>query len=133
MANDAISKEVRDFIISSIDSVEQIEVLLLLRERSDRAWSPSAVSKELRSAPESVAKRMADLSAKKILSFTADGERQYRYAPQTPELERSVTALAEAYKTHRITIINLIFSKPADAIRSFADAFRIKKDEDNNG
>lgn len=133
MSNDAISKEVRDFIISNIDSVEQIEVLLLMREQRDRQWTAATVSKDLRSAPESVAKRLSDLAAKKILKQIEGGDGTYQYAPQSLQLEHCIDALADAYRTHRITIINLIFSKPADAIRSFADAFRIKKDEDNNG
>ena len=32
-----------------------------------------------------------------------------------------------------MTVINLIFSKPVDKIRTFADAFRLRKDEDDNG
>jgi hypothetical protein len=30
----------------------------------------------------------------------------------------------------RVTVINSIYSKPIDKIRTFADAFRLRKDED---
>ena len=33
------------------------------------------------------------------------------------------------YRTRRFTVMNVIFSKPAESIRTFADAFKIKKGE----
>ena len=48
-----------------------------------------------------------------------------RYGPE-PIDDRS--ALDRAYAERRVTVINLIFSKPIDKLRSFADAFRIKKE-----
>ena len=35
--------------------------------------------------------------------------------------------------TSRVTVIGMIFSKPIDKIRSFADAFRIRKDKPTDG
>jgi hypothetical protein len=35
--------------------------------------------------------------------------------------------LAACYRERRTTVITLIFSRPADAVRSFANAFKLKK------
>jgi hypothetical protein len=51
----------------------------------------------------------------------------YRYAPP-PELHRSIAGLVETYRERRVSVINLVYSRPSDAIRSFADAFRLRKD-----
>lgn len=128
------TKEVNNFVIEFFDSVEQLEVLLLLRDHKNKQWSAAAVSNELRSAPESVAKRLNDLYLKKLLSLKPGQENIYCYEPQTERLTSLVDALAEAYRVRRFAIINLIFSKPPDVIRNFAEAFKIKKgDGDENG
>jgi hypothetical protein len=53
---------------------------------------------------------------------------QFRYEPRTDELSQTINELAMAYHNRRVTVIGLIFSKPLDKIRSFADAFRFRKD-----
>jgi hypothetical protein len=133
MSERELPAPVRQFVIECIDSVEQIEVLMFLREHRAKAWDATAVSRELRSAPESVAKRLKDLQLRKLIVQESLPDLSYRYLPQSEKLGQLVDALAEEYRTRRFTIINLIFSKPADALRTFADAFKIKKgDTENN-
>jgi hypothetical protein len=52
----------------------------------------------------------------------------FRFDPRTTELAQAIEELARAYADRRVTVIGLIFAKPLDKIRSFADAFRIRKD-----
>ena len=40
--------------------------------------------------------------------------------------------MATAYASHRVSIIGLIFSKPTSNLKTFADAFRIRKDKDKD-
>jgi hypothetical protein len=54
---------------------------------------------------------------------------RYRYAPATAEQERVVEDLARCYNERRVSVITLIYSKPRDHIRSFANAFRIREDK----
>jgi hypothetical protein len=56
----------------------------------------------------------------------------YGYAPRSAELDAAVQGLAREYALRRVTVIGLIFSNPVDKIRSFADAFRIRKDRDKD-
>ena len=46
-----------------------------------------------------------------------------------PELDQAVVRLAKDYAERRVTVITLIFSKPVDKLRTFADAFRLRKDK----
>jgi hypothetical protein len=63
------------------------------------------------------------------LASVAEGSpAQFRYEPRSADLADAVQALARAYADRRVTVIGLIFAKPTDKIRSFADAFRIRKD-----
>jgi hypothetical protein len=126
VSSTGISEEVKRFIIDHINSVEQLEVLLFLRSNEDKEWDAGGVSRELRIDPVSAATRLDDLCRQGLLAVRTST--LYRYSPKTRELEQAVRELAETYENHRFSVINMIFSKPIDKIRSFADAFRIRKE-----
>lgn len=44
----------------------------------------------------------------------------------------AVDRLAEAYASSRARVIDLIFSKPADKLRHFSDAFKLRKEEEDD-
>jgi hypothetical protein len=126
--NLGISQEVRALIAERIDSLVQLEVLLLLRAAPDRPWTAAEVAQALRIDPTWATGQLGDLAARGLLA-SADVPGAYRYAPATPELVRAVTQLEKDYAERRVTVITLIFSKPVDKLRSFADAFRLRKDK----
>lgn len=129
MAGDPISADVRRFISAYIDSVELLEVLLLLRASAEREWSADSVSGELRSNPASVAKRLTDLCERGLVSMRESAPPLYAYHPGTAELDSAVKGLAQAYAERRTRVIDLIFSKPIDTLRHFSDAFKFRKDD----
>lgn len=129
MVNDGISENVRRFIAVYIDSVELLEVLLLLRINAKREWSADSVSREIRSNPTSVTTRLNDLCARGFLSMKEGTPPLYRYDPRTDELDSAVKGLAEAYAERHARVIELIFSKQTDALRNFSDAFKFKQDD----
>jgi hypothetical protein len=128
-----LPEDVRNLITDHIESVEQLEILLLLHQHRSRVWTADSVARELRIAPISAGERMDELARASILSRTQGSPVEYRYAPGSPSLDAAVTGLARAYSERRVTVINFIFSKPVDKIRTFADAFRLRRDDDDNG
>lgn len=132
MTATSIPDEVRGFVVRHIESLEQLEVLLLLARDPARCWDAPGVAAEMRTSLPSVEGRLRDLERRGLLA-PVDGTARFRYAPATPDLESAVTKLAEAYVNHRYSIIELIFSKPMDHIRVFADAFRIRKEPRGDG
>jgi hypothetical protein len=50
-----------------------------------------------------------------------------RFAPATPELGRHAQTLANAYRQRPVTLIRMIYALRDGKIKSFADAFRIRK------
>ena len=118
------------FITDHVESVMQLEVLLLLAGQPGQAWSAADLAQQLRIDPAWVDGQLRAMVAKGLVVLV-DGPPgpQFRYAPRTPELARAVDELAHAYADRRVTVIGLIFSKPVDKLRSFADAFRIRKDK----
>ena len=64
------------------------------------------------------------------LPGTASGPpSRYRYEPATPALRRAVELLAIAYNERPVTLVRAIYDRPS-AIQSFADAFRIRKEDE---
>jgi hypothetical protein len=122
-----IPEHVRSFIANHVDSLELIDVLLLLKRQRDREWTADEVSQRLYTSPRSAANRLEALRASGICSVAEGAARaSYRYAPSTAGLERAIDDLEPVYATHRTTVIELVFSKPSSSIRTFADAFRVR-------
>jgi hypothetical protein len=125
---DPFPEDMRRFVVENIDSVEQLEVLLLLRADPAREWDAAAVSQALCTSLESVTKRLAGLRAQGLLAGSGEAGGRYRYGPSTAEQNHLVGALAEAYRERRVAVITLIYSKPADPVQAFADAFKLRKE-----
>jgi hypothetical protein len=125
-----IPPRVQRFISTHIDSIEKLEVLLLLRARAEREWGARDVSQELRITEASAAARLEDLTARRLLAVREGTPPCYRFSPASSEDAQDVSALQETYSTRRVSVISFIFSKPLDKVRGFADAFRLKRDKD---
>jgi hypothetical protein len=128
-----VSETVRSLIVERIDSVVQLELLLLLHANPARAWSAGDVAQELRIDPTWAGGQLGELVGHGLIApASTEDPRTYRYAPAAGSpLDAAVAQLARDYAERRVTIITLIFSKPVDKLRSFADAFRLRKDNPN--
>ncbi len=115
----------------NIDSVHQLEVLLLLRRYSDRGWLAREIARELYTEPLAVAdelKRLEKLGFLTCVSASNPLEDRYRYQAATPELDTVMTDLSEAYRSYRFRVIDAIFATPEDHIKHFSDAFKFRKE-----
>jgi hypothetical protein len=117
---------VRRLILEAIQSVEQLEILLLLAREPERSWQADDVARELRTSPRSGARWLAQLAKQKFLREKDGG---FRFAPEDAGRVTQVEALAQAYVTHRVSVIDLIFNRPRAKLQGFADAFKIREDE----
>lgn len=125
MAPAPIDSPVEEFISSCINSVEQFEILLLLRQHNE--LEVETINRELRTSETSVVKRLQDLIRRSLVVKVDEGGRTlYRYAPQNRYAD-TIERLAALYVTHRVAIINLIFSKPQDVLKDFSEAFRLRE------
>lgn len=121
----------RALISEHIESVAQLDVLLLLRTAPGRLWDAADVGKELRTSAELAEAVLARLSRGGLVAVEIDpqGHPCFRFAPASSRLRASVDQLAGAYATHKTAVIALIFSGPTDSIQGFADAFRMRGEE----
>jgi hypothetical protein len=127
LANGEISGELETFIHRNVNSIEQLEILLLLFGDGAHSWTPGEIAQRLYIQPDSAKARLTDLESKRLCHCTDQAEEKYRFAPDDPDNQRMVQELMEAYRVRRVAVISLVFSKTPDPINSFSDAFRIRK------
>ena len=125
MTDTGLPDGVRRFITRHIDSVEQLETLLLLSRAPDAEWTPGAVAAALYTQPASAARRLASLAEHGLATLV--DEARYRFSPAGQRVIDDVEELAAAYKERRVAVITLIASRPMDNVRAFSDAFQIRK------
>lgn len=119
-----ISNKVRQFIHDNIHSVEQLEILLLLRGAAERQWSVPEISKALHTTEISVTSRLTLLRDLHLVQTQGVGSQcMYQYSCVDPQKDPIITALERAYRERKDTVIALIFQprpgKPADITHTF--------------
>jgi hypothetical protein len=126
MNEDIIPQDVRRFILLNIDSVAQLECLLLFHGRPGWQADINAVA-ALLYIPEPEASLILDhLTDRAFLSKNTD--KKYLYQPGSPDIAESLNRLAEIYSKYLVPVTNLIHSRSKNRIQKFADAFRIRKE-----
>jgi len=126
--NSIIPEDVAQFILQHIDSVAEMEAILLLRENPAQEWTVEELAKRLYTSKEQTAGVVASLCAHGIFVAILTGPPRYRYEPKSNELNQMIDRVAEVYSKHLVPVTNLIHSKPATRVQEFADAFKLRKD-----
>ena len=130
MAEFRIPEDVARFVLEQIDSVAQLEALLLLRNDRDKDWNAPALSARLYIGEEETAHVLALLRDRGFVRQSGDDPTVFRYDPVSPELGDKLERLAGIYAKHLVPVTNMIHSKPKPRIQEFADAFRIRRKDD---
>jgi hypothetical protein len=125
-----VPREVRRFIAGNIDSVGQLEVLLLVRSDPERHWSAAEVSWALRSGHSWAEVQLEYLRVEGLLVAGENNDPRYRYEPARPELAPVITRLSEAFESQRADVIRLVFSqRPSERLRAFSEAFLLRSEQ----
>lgn len=130
MSENDIPKAVRDFVFEYIDSVEQLEILLLLESDSDKTWTASELNSQLRSNLNSVEKRLSLLLSQNLVNKSE--EDHYSISLQSKDTLETIRSLADFYRGHRYRILEMIFS-PMKKSRDLAEAFRLSPTKTTKG
>ena len=121
-----ISEDLQALLQQRLTSIDQIEIVLLLRGAQDRSWSATEVAIELKMPPEAAAMRLFLLASGGLLSFEPSAIPRYRYVASDPALDALLGELTAAYAENRQAVASVV-GAPADPLRSFSDAFKWKK------
>jgi DNA-binding HxlR family transcriptional regulator len=125
--NDPLPLSVRHFIAHQIESVAQLETLLLLRRESQRLWNARELSQRLYLSEKMCQVMLNDLERRMFLTRASDGD-SVRYECTDATTDAMIASLEELYRERRVAVISEIHSTPISKVQTFADAFRIRKD-----
>ena len=103
------------FLQSAVPAVEAAEFLLLVKGEPGRAWA----------APEAAARFVAGLQTSGLVEV--DPEQRVRYKPATEVLAAHVATLEKLWRERPVTLIRVIYGLRDSKIRSFADAFTLRR------
>ena len=120
----AIPEDLRDFIISRIDSIAEMEALRLLRLDPAAEWDGARLAARLYIDTEEARRVLERLCDHGFLMRSGSA---YRYGCASAEIESMVGRVALLYDTQLIPVTHLIHSRPSSRIQKFADAFKLKK------
>ena len=128
---EAFPEDVRQFLRSCISSVEQLEILRVMGEDRTREWSAREICEKAQVSAESCQAHLEALHEHGILRVERTASRIYfQFGPTTAELEQKVRRLLELYRQRPVTMIRMVYERPASSLRDFADAFRLRKKEE---
>lgn len=121
-----LTDDLKHFILENIESIERLEVLILLQRDPSRQWTAEAINQELRSNIKWVQSHLEVLTKLNILQ--CEDKVNYFYKPQNAEVESVCSRLIQLYKERRVMVINFIYNQSAERIKGLADAFKIRRD-----
>ena len=123
-----IPAAVLHFIEKRIDTVPELEALLIMSAEPERSWSAPEIAAMTYVSPATAVEVLRALQRHRLISGDERGG-LFRFGP-LDELERQVVGqTAIAYRTHLVSIATLIHAKAATPIQEFARAFSLKKDD----
>ena len=117
---------VANFVLRHVDSVAELEALLLVRSSGSQVWDTALLARRLYVSDTDAAGVLKALHRRGLLAREGD---TFRYAPTPDERCAEVDMLAAAYPKFLIPITNLIHGKPRASLRDFADAFRLREEK----
>lgn len=123
-----LSAEVAAFLDANIDSIPQMETLLLLHEGRHRTWTAAQIAARIYLDPDEVSALLRRLQQRKLVE--AGGEQEadgFRYDARW-DAHGVMEKVAVAYRSQLIAVTRFVHGKASPAVLDFARAFDLKKD-----
>ena len=120
-----ISRDVRTLIRERLVSMDHVEVLMRLRDAGQDLLTPPQLERSTRLGITTVERALADL-VHGGLARQEPASNAYAYAPRSARDREAVDELATLYHQRPVTLVRMIYEQPPSAVKSFADAFRLR-------
>jgi hypothetical protein len=122
-----IPAHVLRFLEENIDTVPQLETLLMMHEEQDRSWFIADVASRNYTTEQHATETLNALERRGLVT-SEESPPRFRFDPAKDEVRLLVADLAQCYQRKLSVITELIHAKPSASIKEFARAFDLKKD-----
>lgn len=116
------------FILTNIDSVPQLEGLVLLWESRPASWTADELAARLYISPEKAAEALRGLIRSGMIAELPGSPVRYAYFSRSEAQDALMLDVHTTYRRELVEVSHMIHSKASPAIREFARAFRFKKE-----
>lgn len=116
------------FIRSCIPTYQAAEVLLFFAAHPERAFTPEDIVVSMRPVVVTLPAVQEYTGLFTSCGLIVEEAGAFNYCPASPDLEHAIGQLSHAYNERPVTLINVIYRMADGGIRSFADAFKLRKD-----
>jgi hypothetical protein len=120
--------ELKQFIAQNVESLAQLETLLLLYREPRQEWTTADLARELYISSDMCEGLVTDLERRR-LAARAEGANRWSASGGDAEINRLVEQLAQYYRERRVAVITEIYSNPVKKVQTFADAFRLRRED----
>jgi hypothetical protein len=122
-----IPQRVLQFLAENIDSVPQLEALLLIGEYPDRTWSAEQVATRIYVRVDRAESILAALHRRRLVDRPESLPDGFRFT--TAEDARQLIAeVSDSYRSNVVVLTRFIHENASASVREFARAFDLKKD-----
>jgi hypothetical protein len=123
VADNDLPTEVQRLITDAIASMDHVEVLRRLQPRGDTPMAVDALAHDTHIAMPLLARVLVELEAARLIAVS-DG--QVRYTASSRD-DAAVLSLIDMYNTRPVTLVRAVYAR-LSPVKTFADAFRLRKD-----
>jgi hypothetical protein len=123
--------EIADFARQYIGSLEDLQVLMTCLDGRDRWWDAATMGREIGIGTTTARRALDHLARGNLLDIRITGDVRYQFNPGTEELLTAAQAFAAAYRSNPVAVVQLVAGTARRSVRDFADAFRIRRDDDS--
>jgi len=116
------------FVADNLDTVPELESLLLMSESGDRTWTEAELAARTYLSPSAARTVLEALHRRGFIMPATDGA-AFRFGPVTAADLLLIKELAVAYRHHLIPLTTFLHSKGSASVKEFARAFDMKKDK----
>ena len=127
---DALAPEVMAFLLSDVRSLEDLQVLMSCAESPGRWWDAAGMAREAGVSVTAARHALDHFVRRNLLDIRVTGDVRYSFSPATGDLQHAVLACAAAYRSRPLAVVKVIAGARQTSVRDFADAFRIRRDDD---
>jgi hypothetical protein len=127
MEQAGLPAEVAAFLDAHIDSVPQMEALLLLYDHRDESWTAAQIATRIYTDAARVTLLLRHLHQHRLIEPVAGDDGCFRYDSRG-DADHLMEAVNHTYRTQLIAVTRFIHAKASQSVLDFARAFDLKKD-----
>lgn len=126
---DRLPPNVLRFLHDQIDSVPQLEALLLVWQSAPEGWREADLASRIYVSLEATQGILRTLAKRELVHDDGNGSGIWRFNLESVHAG-VVPDVATSYRNHLILVSRFIHSKGSSAVREFARAFRFKDESE---